>query len=426
VYRRDTTTASYEQVVLSTHPNTILYFGVDSSLNEFSASTIYITSSHAVYSLSASYAPGNPSISASYANNSTTSSYALSSSYPWFDTGSNIAYVGGNVGIGTTLPTNTLDINGTTRLRNSMQLDGGSVWTWTAGYGSILKCTSAGAGMLGFGTANRNSDLIIDNTGSVGIGTITPTSKLHISGSTANETLLNIQNNTGTNSLSISSSGLISFGNGPFTIAGGQVAAYTATINGSLYVSSTTYLGTALYASNIYEQGASTNAGIILSNYLTRSLSFTTSGSERVRINSAGNVGIGTTNPVNKLDVVGNISCSVITASLFTSNILFPYTTLTTSSTNWITCNFADNEQYVNITNGLLYNFTCSNPPPAGQVLNTSLYLNNTATATSSLAFPATWAWIGNIPTYMSSSKSAILNLKAYGSSIVGAWGSQF
>jgi hypothetical protein len=54
-------------------------------------------------------------------------------------------------------------------------------------------------------------------------------------------------------------------------------------------------IGNVIYATNIYS-GSSTTA---------------TSAS-----NSIGKVGIGTYNPVNALDVVGNISCSVITASL--------------------------------------------------------------------------------------------------------------
>ena len=40
MFRRDTISSSFEQVVLSTQPNTILYFGSGSELNELSASTI--------------------------------------------------------------------------------------------------------------------------------------------------------------------------------------------------------------------------------------------------------------------------------------------------------------------------------------------------------------------------------------------------
>jgi hypothetical protein len=47
-----------------------------------------------------------------------------------------------------------------------------------------------------------------------------------------------------------------------------------------------------------------------------RNINFLTSGSNRLFISGSGQIGLGTTTPVNTLDVVGNISCSYITASL--------------------------------------------------------------------------------------------------------------
>jgi len=91
------------------------------------------------------------------------------------------------------------------------------------------------------------------------------------------------------------------------------------------------------------------------------------------------------------------------------------YTTLTTSSTNWITASFSSGEYYVNITNALSYSFTCSNLPSANQVASTTIYINNTATATSSLAFPNDWSFIGIFPTYLTASRGAVLSLRSYG-----------
>lgn len=115
---------------------------------------------------------------------------------------------------------------------------------------------------------------------------------------------------------------------------------------------------------------------------------------------------------------------SYVTASVSYVNT---YTTITTSSLNWITCSFSNEEQYVSITTGLLYNFTQSNVPSSGQVSDIELYINNTSTTTSSLSFPSNWVWMGIIPSYLSASKNSFLSLKAYGpSSIVASWGQQF
>ena len=51
-------------------------------------------------------------------------------------------------------------------------------------------------------------------------------------------------------------------------------------------------------------------------------------------VTSSGRVGIGTTNPVNKLDVAGNISCSVITASNFFGTSSWASNALTASNVN--------------------------------------------------------------------------------------------
>ena len=158
-----------------------------------------------------------------------------------------------------------------------------------------------------------------------------------------------------------------------------------------------------------------------------------------VVLTSTGKVGIGLTNPVNTLDVAGNISCSVITASLlgtasWATNVVnggsatvsnyTSYATISTSSANWITASFDTGSNFVNITTGLLYNFTSSNLPAINQQAETTLYINNTATATSSLSFPATWRSLnGGWPTSITSSKCAVVWLRAYyTSSIVGTY----
>lgn len=103
------------------------------------------------------------------------------------------------------------------------------------------------------------------------------------------------------------------------------------------------------------------------------------------------------------------------------------YTTLTTSSTNWITCSFIDIKEYINLTIGQAYNFTCSNPPTTGFYSNVVLYISNTATTqTCSLSFPTNWVFIGLQPTYLTSSKNAYLSVESFGGPIVATWGSQY
>lgn len=56
MYQKDTVSGSYENLVLSVNPNTVLYFDTASGINAISASTIMVTSSWAV---SASWVGGN-------------------------------------------------------------------------------------------------------------------------------------------------------------------------------------------------------------------------------------------------------------------------------------------------------------------------------------------------------------------------------
>jgi hypothetical protein len=94
------------------------------------------------------------------------------------------------------------------------------------------------------------------------------------------------------------------------------------------------------------------------------------------------------------------------------------YSTIFTSSTNWITASFSGSQtQWVNITQSGSYNFTASNIPPAGnsQSADVLVYINNTATQTSSLVFPSSWINVASTwPTYISASKNAVVWLKGF------------
>jgi hypothetical protein len=127
-----------------------------------------------------------------------------------------------------------------------------------------------------------------------------------------------------------------------------------------------------------------------------------------------------------------NITSSyALTSSIANSvSTTIPYTTLQTASANiyGITCSFADTKETLNFGVGnVTYIFTQSNVPSSGQYSQVSLFITNTITgASASLSFPTSWTFIGVVPTYISASKNAYLNLEAFGNSIVAAWGWQY
>ena len=125
--------------------NKVLTVDNDGVLSLIAGGGTTISSSYALsasFSTTASFAQNfNPSATASYAisasqaissSYSSTSSYALSASnaltasFPWFQTGSNIAYVGGNVGIGTATPSTRLNVDGATLLQGGQTTVRGS------------------------------------------------------------------------------------------------------------------------------------------------------------------------------------------------------------------------------------------------------------------------------------------------------------
>ena len=99
--------------------------------------------------------------------------------------------------------------------------------------------------------------------------------------------------------------------------------------------------------------------------------------------------------------------------SLNTSNVS-SYVTLTTSSTNWVTCSFLHSNESVTFISSAVYSFTASNMPSNGQVADVILHISQSSTSTSSLSFPASWVNLGTgWPTQITSSKIAVVWLRA-------------
>ena len=133
-----------------------------------------------------------------------------------------------------------------------------------------------------------NANMYIDQyNGIIGIGTNTPTSNLHVIGSSIITGNLNVSGFASISSVSFSSS---------ITLTG-------LVVNNALNVSTTGNvgigIGTAVSNSNIHVQGTS------------RFLSST--GLTGMYINSLGNVGINSSNPQYNLDVIGTMRCSNVT-----------------------------------------------------------------------------------------------------------------
>lgn len=189
---------------------------------------------------------------------------------------------GGNVGIGTTSPANKLDI----REDIYYPLSWGSTsnaygWlSWTTGYAAIG--TTTGNGLLLY--TNGSERMRIDSSGKVGLGTISPSSQLHIA---SGSPTITVQDNNSAEPTSITK---VDFGYNAGTLG---------------------FVG--------YD-GLNYGALEVWNNYASGNVLIGTANTERVRITSAGNIGIGTTSPTHKLTIQGSGDITKITngsASLF-------------------------------------------------------------------------------------------------------------
>lgn len=210
----------------------------------------------------------------------------------------------GNVGIGTSSPTNngasfsTFSVNGTTSGVIDIQSNGTKVGNWfynnsTLWFGSTL---SAPLSLM----TNSAERMRIDASGNVGIGTTSPDNKLSVVGNVA-------IGGTGNNLGILLNYTIDTIPTSSVKCVIGATNSSTGQVAGTLFYQPRTGVG-AVHA-------------------------FYTEGLERMRIDSAGNVGIGTNAPGQKLDVTGSIRAS----SQLISTVVTGTSPLTIASTTLVT-----------------------------------------------------------------------------------------
>jgi hypothetical protein len=224
--------------------------------------------------------------------------------------GNSIIYDNGtNVGIGTTTPSERLEINGNLLINPPGGTTGyiigkhqassatSSIVLYEAGTGNMILQTNYSSAAIKFRTAGANDRVIIDSSGKVGIGTTAPQTYLDVIGS-----------NAGTRSLLLRSGD-----------TSGAPADSMQIIFG--------YNGGLSYPHNIrtrHNAGAATGNAIdfYIWNYGVDAVS--TPGTKHVMtLEGTGNVGIGTTAPGYKLDIVGALRLQPSSAPIGANGVIY-------------------------------------------------------------------------------------------------------
>jgi len=233
----------------------------------------------------------------------------------WITSGANIYYNAGNVGLGTSTPGVALDVaqNRAVRVGNATLSSGGdyanlanhgwyngSAWQGDGQAGAIYNLNGAQHTWYTHNTAGVVAPLMqLGADGSLGVGTQTPSSRLHVNGgsirlaATAGDTPFQLFSYSNSHSLWLTS------GN-PNTSEIYLSPAYAVDFDRGLalqYTPGTTGAVGGLLKIGQLNKNAAT--------YTHGATALYTNGTERVRINSVGSVGIGTITPSYRLDVQG-------------------------------------------------------------------------------------------------------------------------
>ena len=190
----------------------------------------------------------------------------------------NIFTTGGNVGIGTTIPSYTLDVNGDVRGK-SLIVAGSGTYTQgslyrDANWGMIIRSGTSNPSLAHFSIADFNDNKLLhisSTNGNVGIGTYEPLTKLQVNGDFSLPANSGAWNSTAGKGLFMR-----------YSTNGGQDSAYIQSIDRS--------------TSTLYPLSLVTQTFTVETNFVNR-----------LHITSTGNIGIGTTSPSQRLHLNGNI-----------------------------------------------------------------------------------------------------------------------
>jgi hypothetical protein len=211
----------------------------------------------------------------------------------------------------------------TTALASFGALDSAGIMRKTASVGGVITqlSTAAYQGALVFYTANNATPaerVRVDASGNVGIGTTSPAYKLDVTGNGHFTSLVDAANFVATSSIATSTfAGGLSVGTSQFVVqhATGNVGIGTTNPTTLLHVYGGAVTATLQSTTNTAQLDLTNTGTTARFQAANNDLAISLGGSERMRINSSGNVGIGTTSPVTVLHTYSGLYPTFETSS---------------------------------------------------------------------------------------------------------------